>query len=352
MTKNEAVIIASIVAILAVTYGVTFAQADTDFKDITPQCLRYNSTDYLETQNVTKKQLICEWEIIEITEFKPKVGATQNNTDAEIEIIEEATECRNDPNCDKPQEAPYVAPAISEDIVDILEHRQKRINNYCADWRDDPMEQLACETYKAVKLCEQGIDESFPVQEHRYFLTTDFEMSIWYHFQYRTGIDYVVGELQKARLECDYQRNILEPIILGPRYQDIADANVIDGAPHHSEMVSTDYRVQHQRLTPAVFNIATNNAFDALCAIPGINGADYGCPLPELDGEDAFDVQRDVKNPKGYLTMEERFGNNLPYQKSQAYAQNEVGFTRDTIVLDASGLWTIGNVTTPAPIED
>jgi hypothetical protein len=274
--KRTVLVFAAALAII-----MPFAYADEDeFAGVDSECLRYESVDVTGVGNVTTKQLICKWEIKEIA--KPKVSAVQNMTDAEKELIKEAIKCRSDPEC-----APVVTepPKKSKKVLtqeeELLEEAQTKIQRYCEQPGLEGLKLLACQSYQGAKLCEQGINESQPVQKHRFFLTTDFELSIWYHFNYDKGLSWVVGVLQKAKLECDYQRDILEPIILGPQYANIEKATRNDGQPYHAEMAASKSIIQRLETTPAVFANANNVAFETKCNTGHFAGSwqDWGCPV-------------------------------------------------------------------------
>ena len=265
---------------------ISYANAEIDekYQDVPPECQEFIHTEETTLGNKTTTLLNCKWLIEEIT--PPSINVKQPDlTPEEEKVIDDAKKCREDPECERP---PVIEPEkVYDDLTEEeekLEKARDKIDNYCADFKDSPVEIIACDSYKTIKLCEQGINESYPVQKHRFFLTTDFELSVWYFLNYRVGVDYVVGVLQKAKLECEYQRDILEPIILGPQYQDIADANVNYTQPYHGDVALSGNIILPLRLTPAVFANSLQVAEDTRCSLRQFQSSwvDYGCTKPPV----------------------------------------------------------------------
>ena len=283
------ILLAFTVLTLAGTYATVFAQLNPDFADVESECQTFEGNQTFPNGTKVSQLLDCKW----LKEFwipnqTPPITAVQDNlTDEEIEVIKEAIKCRSDPYCNPPTPTPHVtAPIDSDDPDEILDLAEENRKRACDQLRADP-EDLAkqdlCDALTEAKLCEQGINESQPVQKHRFFLTTDFQLSIWRHWDYNKN--YVLGVLTSANLECLYQRTILEPIILGQQYKDIQEATINDIQPYHGDMVSRpDYRVEHQQLTASVFANANKVAENAVCNLEQFKTVwkDYGCPPKPL----------------------------------------------------------------------
>ena len=342
-------ILFSILAIGLVTYAQ--AQIDPEFKGVPSDCQVFEGTQQIPGGNKTTKMLNCKW-IIEDIQLDDLITVEQDLTDEEKEVIDDAKECRDDPECEDPTVTPPPKdPDYDKDgIIDQDDKLKEQRDSACQQaerFPDDLKKQDLCNSLDQATQCEQGINESQPVQENRFFLTTDFVMSIWRHWNYDT--EYVLGVLTAANLECHYQRTILEPLILGPQYKDIQEANVVDAVPNHRDRATQKVGIQQPRLTTAAFANSLDVAFDALCDsthIDRLTKADYGCPTRTYDIIYQANLRKDPNyrewenpNPSWNYTTSEAWQNAEEYKVNPKIAM-PLGATEKFIVITPQqGIW-------------
>jgi hypothetical protein len=329
-------IVFSVLAIGFLSYAN--AEEDPRFIGVEPECREFTGTQITPLGNKTTIMLDCKW-VIESIEG-PKVGVVQPDlTPEEVKVIKDAMKCRTDPTCKppviaEPPENPDTNDDGKIDREEMIEQNKKRACER-AEKTDDTKDDDLCSSWIEASFCEQGIDESEPVQTHRFFLTTDFVLSAWRHHDYDN--DYQLKILTAANLECKYQRTILEPIILGPQYLGFTRQSE-DIQPYHADQVELtpwrDYRVEHHRLTPSVFANANDQAYSALCNSDHISKAtkaDYKCLKQEPKDRD---WERDVKNTSGVIPVKSKaLDNYLDYKQNPKVAV-PIGATGKFIIID------------------
>ncbi len=290
---------------------------------VTPNCV------YLEEEqwNGTRISEVCRWDA-----FVPKhpdeitSGPPDPEPDPMVECVE--PQVLYDGQCVFPQQKvptddPVIVDEDKEDETEELTDREELIKDNteraCEASEKDPEDLLKydlCRSWEEAGECERGINESAPVQTNEFFLTTDFILSQWRHHDYSVTSTLVV--LTSANLECFYQRTILEPITLGPRYDNLAKADAVIDLDHQERAADIFQPIHPLELTPAVHATSQQVATDALCANRNYISAweDYGCPHARVQVYDGVGLNVGGENVVEHLKfLEDEAAYRLPVIK-------------------------------------